>query len=117
MTSRAQLLARYAAIGAGAEARTAAITPPAAVTAVHREVVGLLDELLGQVGSSAGAYSGLLRTFRHLEPALLRDFAKADPAQVIAFARYIGQRLLAVGGESAGSDSAQGAGQDQSQSA
>lgn len=118
--TRDSLLARYRSIGSEAAEHTPAATLPApAITPVHREVVNLLDELLGAVAPNAGPYAGMIKTFRRLEPMLLRDFAKSSPDQVQQFARYLGARLSAVG-ENAGAidaDSSPLAGVDQSQSA
>jgi hypothetical protein len=114
--SREALLARYRTIGAAAEERTRQVTPAPQITSTHREVVELLDELLGMVTSSAdGTYAALIRNFRRLEPLLLRDFAKSDPQQVAAFAHFIGNRLLAIGGGA--QDARPQPGSDQSQSA
>lgn len=118
--NRAQLLARYRAIGT-AEAAKVAPAPVSVPTAAHREVVALLDELLGMVpADGAGPFGGMLKTLRRLEPMLLRDFAKVPEDQVVAFLHHLGHRMLAVGGDrgsSAGGDPSADNRQNQSQSA
>lgn len=114
--TRADLLARYRNIGTGP---AAAVSPPATVSPIHREVIALLDELLSFVPADAGPFGGLTKMLRRLEPALLRDFAKVPPDQVALFLRQLGERMMAVGGGTVASpaESAPLARQDQSQSA
>jgi hypothetical protein len=95
--TRGQLLARYRQIGADSEHVRAELAPAPVITPVHRQVVALLDELLGFVPADAGPFGGLTRMLKRLEPALLRDFAKVPPEQVVAFLHELGHRMLAVG--------------------
>lgn len=113
--TRDDLLARYRSIGSGSP-HVALVAP--VVTDVHREVIALLDELLGFVPADAGPFGGLTRMLKRLEPALLRDFSKVPPDQVVLFLHQLGHRMLAVGGAPANADNGAAiAGTDQSQSA
>lgn len=114
--TRDALLARYRNLGADPATLPAPVAP-VVVTDVHREVVALLDELLGFVPADAGPFGGLTRMLRRLEPALLRDFAKVPPDQVVMFLHQLGHRMLAVGGATDATDDQHGARADQSQSA
>jgi len=72
------------------------------ITDVHRQVVALLDELLGLLGEAPkGPLLTLVRLLRHVEPTLLKDFAKVPPDQIQLFLNELGRKLLSVGNEPA----------------
>lgn len=74
--------------------------PPAEIVAptdVHRQVVELLDEMLGMIPSATGPAGTLLRTLRAAEPLLLADFAKVPAEALVEFLHGLGDRFKSIG--------------------
>lgn len=92
-----QLLVRYKELGkvpATAAPHAPARAAVAGPTPVHVAAVELLHELLAMVPSDAQPFSGIVRNMRHLEPLLLRDFAKVPPENVALWLHELGAKMI-----------------------
>jgi len=67
-------------------------------TEVHRQVIELLNELLGLLNDApSGPLLTLVRLLKRCEPMLLKDFSKVPPEQITMFLHELGRRMLRVG--------------------
>lgn len=96
--ARRDLLARYDELAERVPELEAAPTV-ALPTAVHAEVIALLDELLGMVPADSGPAGQVMRLLHRVRPVLLQGFARVPADKVAEALHQIGARMLAVGAE------------------
>lgn len=105
MARRRDILARYTdsldgtAQALDAPAGVTALVPRPQPSLVHRQVVELLDELLGLIGPGDGMTGRLLKSLRRMEPHLMEDFSTVNEAALVEFMHRLGARMTAVGTE------------------
>jgi hypothetical protein len=82
--------------GAFRAARGEPTEPAPMPTRAHREVMQLLDELLGLVPANSGPMSIVMRSFKTMRPKLMADFARSNPEPVVLWLHQLGRRLSAL---------------------